>query len=98
MLRRIKQLCGLRTSTNREARLVRGRPASPGFATILVSSLLVIGCFTPALRLAGAPQSPLSDKRAPNRALASTGPTLHLGDGRGGSPGNTVSEFMYLVP
>jgi hypothetical protein len=57
-----------------------------------------MGCFTPALLPAGAPQSPLPDKRDPNAALDSTGPTLHLADGRGGSSGNTVAEFMYFVP
>ena len=64
----------------------------------LLGLLLVMGCFAPLQRLAGAPQSPVSDKRDPNPALQSTGPTLHLGDGRRGSPGNTVSEFMYFVP
>jgi hypothetical protein len=78
MLRRIKQLCGLR-------RLTR-----------LLGLLLVMGSFAP--RLAGEPQSPFSDKHDPSSALQSTGPTLHLGDGRRGSPGNTVSEFMYFVP
>jgi hypothetical protein len=97
MLRRIKQLSGLRNLTKTEASLVGRGPRFPGFATILVSSQLVIGCFTPALRLAGAPQSPFPDKRPPNRALQSTGPTLRL-DGRPGSPGNAVSEFMYFVP
>jgi len=71
---------------------------TPDFATIRLGLLLLIGCFTPALRLAGAPQLPLSDKRDPRPAFASTGPTLHLGDGRGSSPVNTVAEFMYFVP
>jgi hypothetical protein len=84
--------------TKREARLVGGGSWPPGFATILLGLLLLMGSFTPALRLAGAPQSPFSDKRDPKPVLASNGPTLHLGDGRGGSPGNTVAEFMYLVP
>jgi hypothetical protein len=98
MLRGIKQLCGLRRLTKPKACLCGGGPRPPRFATILLGLLLVMGCFAPLQRLAGAPQSPVSDKRDPNPALQSTGPTIHLGDGRRGSPGNTVSEFMYFVP
>jgi hypothetical protein len=98
MLRGIKKLCCLRSVTKPKASLVGGGPRLQGFATGLLGLVLVMGCFAPALRLAGAPQSPVSDKRDPNPGLQSTGPTLHLGDGRRGSPGNTVSEFMYFVP
>jgi hypothetical protein len=97
MLWSTKQLCGLRLLKKPEASLAGGGPRSPRFATILLG-LLLMGCFAPLQRLAGAPQSPVSDKHEPNPALQSTGPTLHLGDGRRGSPGNTVSEFMYFVP
>ncbi len=65
---------------------------------MLLGLLLLAGCFTPALPLACAPLSSLPEKGASNPALELTGPTLHLGDGRGGSPGNTVAEFMYFVP
>ncbi len=63
----------------------------------LYGFLLLMGCLTPGLLLAGAPQSPLPAKLAPEPARQSIGPTLHLGDGRG-SPGNSVAEFMYFVP
>ena len=63
-----------------------------------VSLLFLIGFFTPAPRLAGAPLVPLTDKCETNPAPALAGPTLHLDYGRGESPGNTVAEFMYFVP
>ena len=78
--------------------MVGGGSKPPGFAAILLGLLLLIGCFTPALRLAGAPSVPLTDKREANPAPESAGPTLLLDYGRGKSPGNTVSEFMYFVP
>jgi len=65
---------------------------------IQLGLLLVTGLLAPLQRLAGEPQSPYSHKRDLNPALRSAGATLHLGDGRRGSPGNTVSEFMYFVP
>ena len=89
---------GLRTLTKPEACLGGRGPRSPGFATILLGFLMVMGSFAPLQRLVGAPQSPFPDKRDPSPALQSTGPTLRLGDGRRGSPGNAVSEFMYFVP
>jgi hypothetical protein len=98
MLRRIKQLCNLRPLTKREARPVRAGPRSPVFTKSLLGLLLVTGLLAPLQRLAGEPQSPYSHKRDLNPALRSAGATLHLGDGRRGSPGNTVSEFMYFVP
>jgi hypothetical protein len=60
--------------------------------------LLLIGYFAPAPRLAGAPLISLPDKREANPAPESVGPTLHLSDGRGESPGIPVAEFMYFVP
>ena len=63
-----------------------------------VSLLFLIGFFTPAPRLAGAPLFPFTDKREANPASESAGPTLHLDYGRGESPGNPVAEFMYFVP
>jgi hypothetical protein len=98
MLRRIKQLSGLRNLTKTEASLVGRSPRFPVFTKRLLGLVLVTGFFAPLQRLAGAPQSPFSDKHDPSPALQSTGATLHLGDGRRGSPGNTVSEFMYFVP
>jgi hypothetical protein len=59
---------------------------------------LLIGCFTPASRLAGAPLFPLTDKREADPAPESAGPTLHLDYGHGESSGNSVAEFMYFVP
>jgi hypothetical protein len=53
--------------------------------------LLVVGCLAPLQPVPGAPESP-------KPALQSSGPTLHLDDGRRGSAGNTVAEFMYFVP
>ena len=88
----------LRPLTKPEVCRVGGASRFPGFATLLLGLLFLMAYFTPALRLAGATQSPPSDKHDPNPALASTGPTLQLGDGRGGSPGNSVAEFMYFVP
>jgi hypothetical protein len=70
----------------------------PRFAAIMLGLLLLIGWFTPALQLAGATLSPFSDKGETNSTLESAGPTLHLDNGRGESPGNTVAEFMYFVP
>ena len=68
------------------------------FAAIMLGLLLLIGCFTPVPRLAGAPPPPFPDKRDPNATPESTGPTLHLSDDPGGSPANTVAGFMYFVP
>jgi hypothetical protein len=60
--------------------------------------LLVVGCLTPALRLAGAPLFPPPEKGVTSPAPGSAGPTLRLDYGRGESPGNPVAEFMYFVP
>jgi hypothetical protein len=97
MLRSIKQLCGSRRLTKPQARLIERGPQATRFATILLGVLLLMGCFAPLQKLAGAPQSPVSDKNDSNSPHQPTGPTLHLGDGRG-SPANSVSEFMYFVP
>jgi hypothetical protein len=78
--------------------MVGGGSKPPGFAAIMLGLLLLIGCFAPAPRLAGAPSFPLTDKGEANPASKSAGPTLHLDYGRGESPGNTVAEFMYFVP
>jgi hypothetical protein len=79
-------------------RFFKGGSRTPRFVRMLLGLMLLTGCFTPVLQLAGAPQFPFSEKADPNPALASNGPTLHLSDARGGSPGNTVAEFMYFVP
>jgi hypothetical protein len=64
----------------------------------MLGLLLLVGCFTPTSRLAGAPLFPFTDKHGANPATESSGPTLHLDYGRGESPGNPVAEFMYFVP
>jgi len=87
-----------RLSTKPEACRVGGGPRPPGFTAIMLGLLLLIGCFTPASRLTGAPLFPLTDKRGANPAPESAGPTLHLDFGRAESPGNSVAEFMYFVP
>jgi len=87
-----------RPPTKPEVCLVGGGSRPPGFAAIMPGLLLLIGCFTPALRLAGAPLFSLTDKREAIPALESAGPTLHLDYGHGESPGNPVAEFMYFVP
>ena len=87
-----------RPPTKPEACMVGGGSRPPGFAAIMLGLLLLIGCFTPAPRLAGAPLFPLTDKHEANLAPESAGPTLHLDYGHGESPGNTVAEFMYFVP
>jgi len=78
--------------------MVGGGSRPPGFATILLGLLLLIGCFTPAPRLAGAPLVPPTGKSGASPAPESAGPTLRLDYGRGESPGNSVAEFMYFVP
>jgi hypothetical protein len=70
----------------------------PGFAAILLGLLLLIGCFTPAQRLAGAPLFPPTGKIGSGPVSESAGPTLQLDYGRRESPGNAVAEFMYFVP
>jgi hypothetical protein len=64
----------------------------------MLGLVLLIGCFIPASRLAGAPLLPLTDKREANPASESAGPTLHLDFGHAESAGNSVAEFMYFVP
>jgi hypothetical protein len=78
--------------------MVEGGSKPPGFAAIMLGLLLLIGCFTPAARLAGAPLVPPAGKSEASPAPKSVGPTLHLDYGRGESPGNSVAEFMYFVP
>ena len=60
--------------------------------------LLLVGCVTPALELAGASvfSPPGTSEAVP--APESRGPTLRLDYGRGQFPGNPVAEFMYFVP
>jgi len=87
-----------RPLTKSEACLVGDSSRPPGFAAIMLSLLLLIGCIIPAPRLAGAPSLPLANKREANAAPEPAGPTLHLDYGRGESPGNLVAEFMYFVP
>jgi len=89
---------GQRPPAKPEACMVGGGSRPPGFAAIIPGLLLLVGCFTPAPPLAGAPLFPLTDKREANPAPESAGPTLHLDYGRGESPGNPVAEFMYFVP
>jgi len=87
-----------RPLTKSEACLAGVGSRPPGFAVIMLGLLLLIGCFTPALRLAGAPLVPPTGKNGASPAPESAGPTLHLDYGRGESPGNPVAEFMYFVP
>jgi len=87
-----------RPPTKPGACTVGGGSRPPGFAAIMLGLLLLIGCFTPALRLAGAPFVPPTGKSEANPAPESAGPTLYLDYGRGESPGNPVAEFMYFVP
>ena len=98
MLESIQQFCSMRRFTKPESCLVGGGSGTRGFATISLSFLLLTGYFSPALQLVGAPQSPLGEKGDSKAALGSTGPTLHLGDSRGESAGNTLAGFMYFVP
>ena len=87
-----------RPLTKPEACRVGGGSRPAGFAAIMLGLLLLIGCSTPASRLAGAPLPALADNREAKPAPESVGPTLHLNYGRGDSPGNPVAEFMYFVP
>ena len=84
--------------TKPEACRVGGGLRPPHFGTIMLGLLLLVGCFTPALRLAGAPLFPPTGESEANPAPESPGPTLRLDYGRGESPGNPVAEFMYFVP
>jgi hypothetical protein len=87
-----------RSRTKPEACRVGGGSRPPGFAAIMLGLLLLIGCFTPTSRLAGAPLVPPTGKSEASPAPESAGPTLHLDYGHGESPGNPVAEFMYFVP
>ena len=60
--------------------------------------LLLVGCFTPALRLGGAASFPSAGTDGTNSAPEAPGPTLRLDYGLGESPGNPIAEFMYFVP
>jgi hypothetical protein len=84
--------------TKPEAFGVGGGLRPPHFGTIMLGLLLLVGCFTPALRLAGTPLFPPTGESEANAAPESPGPTLRLDYGRGESPGNPVAEFMYFVP
>ena len=61
------------------------------FGTIMLGLLLLVGCFTPARRLAGTPLFPPAGESNAN------GGAKRLDCGRGESPGNPVAEFMYFV-
>jgi hypothetical protein len=87
-----------RLSTKPGACRVGGGSKPPGFGAILLGLLLLMGCFTPAPRLAGAPLVPPTGKSGAGPPPEPAGPTLHLDYGRGESPGNLVAEFMYFVP
>ena len=78
--------------------MVGGGSGPPGFAAIRLGLLLLVGCFAPAPRLAGAPLFPPTGTGEANPSPESPGPTLRLDYGRGESPGNPVAEFMYFVP
>ena len=84
--------------TKPETCKVGGGLRPPYFATIMLGLLLLVGCFTSAPRLAGAPSFPPAGKGEPSPALEPPGPTLRLDYGHGESPGNPVAEFMYFVP
>jgi hypothetical protein len=84
--------------TKPEACRVGGGLRPPHFGTIMLGLLLLVGCFTPALRLAGTPLFPPTGESEAKAAPESPGPTLRLDYGRGDSPGNPVAEFMYFVP
>ena len=78
--------------------LVRRRLRPAGFVANLLGLLLVIGCFGPTARLAGASSvAPLRPGEA-KPATEPAGPTLHLNSGRGEPRDNSISEFMYFVP
>ena len=87
-----------RPPTKPGACTVGGGSRPPGFAAIMLGLLLLMGSFTPAPRLAGAPLVPPTGKSGASPAPESAGPTLHLDYGRGESSGNSVAEFMYFVP
>jgi hypothetical protein len=84
--------------TKPEACRVGGGLRPQHFGNIMLGLLLLVGCFTPAPRLAGAPLFPPTGKSEAKPAPESPGPTLRLDYGRGESPGNPVAEFMYFVP
>ena len=69
-----------------------------GLVAVMLGLLLLIGCFTVAPRLAGAPSVPPTGEGGTGPAPEPAGPTLRLDYGRGRSPGNPVAEFMYFVP
>ena len=81
--------------TKPEACRVGGGLRPPHFGTIMLGLLLLVGCFTPTLRLVGTPLFPLMGESEANPAPESPGPTLRLNYGRGESPGSPVAEFMY---
>jgi hypothetical protein len=79
-------------------RRVSGGSRQPGFAAIMLGLIWLIGCFTPAPRLAGAQLVPPTGKSGASPTPDLAGPTLHLDYGHGESAGNPVAEFMYFVP
>ena len=78
--------------------MIGGGSRPPGFAAFMLGLLLLIGCFTPAPRLAGVPLLPLTGESEASPAPGSAGPTLHLDCNSSESAGNPVAEFMYFVP
>jgi hypothetical protein len=72
---------------------VGGGLRPPHFGAIMLGLLLLVGSFTPALRLAGTPLFPPTGESEANPAPESPGPTLRLDYGRGESPGNPVAEW-----
>lgn len=76
-----------------EACRVGGGLRPPHFGTIMLGLLLLVGCFTPALRLAGTPLFPSTGDSEADPAPESSGPTLRLDYGRGESPGRPSHLF-----
>ena len=70
----------------------------PGLAAMMLGLWLVIGCFAPTQRLAGATLWPPAGKIEANPTAEPAGPTLHLDYGHSESPGNPIAAFMYFVP
>ena len=92
------KISGQQPPTKPEVCKVGGCSRSPGFTAIVLGLLLLIGCSTPAPRLAARHYFHSRDKREANPASESAGPILHLNPDPGKSPGNPVAEFMYFVP
>ena len=84
-----------RPPTKPEACRVGGGLRTQHLGSIMLGLLLLVGCFSPAPRLAGTPLFPLTGEGEANPAPESPGPTLRLDYGRGESPGNAVAELRY---